>query len=457
MMADAKEKNFDVLLIDDLSRLSRDNIETQQALKRMKFWRLRVIAVSEGFDTNSKGYKIHAGAKGLMNDLYLEAIAEWTHRGQEGQAQKGLSCGGRVYGYDNEETEDGIRRVINPKEAHVVEQMFQWRIDKLSERQIASELNRLKIPAPRSGSWSMSAIHAMLNNPIYIGRVIWNKTQWIKDPDTGIRKRFERPETEWIVTEIPELRIVSGELWNKVQARKEQTSPVKIHSGRGPKFPFSSLLECGCCGSNYVVMDRYKYGCAGRKDRGPTVCNNDLKVSRKVIEDRLLEAIKADLFTDEAMELFVKEANRLLTERMKDKLSSKDDLRKRLEEANKRIGNIMSAIEAGILTESTKSALLSAEAEKKEVERKLAHNPGLDKVTAFLPRAADSYRKLVNELERTIQTDALRARALLRKLLGGKVRLIPEDGGLIAEIRGDYAGLLSITAPKIMNGSGDRI
>lgn len=484
MLSDAKARKFDILLIDDLSRLSRDSVESKLALRRLKFWGIRVIAVSENIDTDQKGHSLTADFKGVMNQQYIESIAAWTHRGQTETALKGNSCGGKSFGYKNNPIEDpihkdrygrpliiGARKEINPEEARWVVQIYQWYADGISPRKIAGELNRLRIPAPRSGSWSMSTIYGdrkrkgigILNNELYIGKYAWNRSRWERDPDTGKYKRFERPESEWVIKDMPELRIISDELWNKVQARRKEQSLARktelgqqVQTGRGPKYPFSSLLEC-TCGGNYIIIDTHRYGCARHKDRGPAVCSNDLKVDRKLVETKLLAAIKADLFTPEAIELFLKETQRLLTERMREKISSKDDLKKRLEEVEKKIGNIISAIEQGILTSATKAALEKAEAEKKELERKLAYNPGLDKVTAFLPRAVDSYKKLVNELERTLQTDALRARALLRKLLGGKVRLVPEDGGLVAEIRGDYAGLLSITAPKLNAGSGDRI
>lgn len=487
MLSDAKAKKFDILLIDDLSRLSRDSVESKLALRRLKFWGVRVIAVSDGFDSGQKGHSLTADFKGVMNQQYIESVAAWTHRGQTEAALKGNSCGGKSYGYRNLPIEDpikkdnygrpliiGARKEINPEEARWVVQIYEWYSDGLSPRKIAAELNRLGVlapRAPRSSSWSMSTIYGdrkrtgigILNNPLYIGKYAWNRSRWERDPDTGKYKRFERPESEWVIKDMPELRIISDELWNKVQTRRKEQSlerktelGLKVQTGRGPKYILSSLLKC-TCGGNYIIIDTHRYGCARHKDRGPAVCSNDLKIDRVLLESKLLEAIKTDLFTDEAMEIFLKETQRLLTERQREKVSSKDDLRKRLQQVAVEITNLLTAIKAGILTSSTRSEMEKLESEKQELERKMAYNPELDKVTTFLPRAKASYKKLVNELEHTLLTDTLRARALLRKLLGGKVRLVPEDGNLVAEIRGDYAGLLSITAPKLNAGSGDRI
>lgn len=73
-----------------------------------------------------------------------------------------------------------------------------------------------------------------------------------------------------------------------------------------------NIFSLECCNANYSIVDGYRYGCAKRKDRGVTACNNEMKVHRSVVEKRLLGAIKADLFNEEAIELFKTETTRLL-------------------------------------------------------------------------------------------------------------------------------------------------
>src|SRR5712691_645728 len=99
LMEDAEARRFDVVLVDDLSRLSRDQIETERARRRFVYWGVRLIGVSDGIDTDLKGHKVMAGMKGIMNDVFLDDLADKTHRGLTGQALKGNNCGGRTYGY----------------------------------------------------------------------------------------------------------------------------------------------------------------------------------------------------------------------------------------------------------------------------------------------------------------------------------------------------------------------
>jgi site-specific DNA recombinase len=65
MLRDAKAKRFEILLVDDLSRLSRDHVETEKARRRFVYWGVPLIGVSDGIDTTAKGHKMLSGVKGL--------------------------------------------------------------------------------------------------------------------------------------------------------------------------------------------------------------------------------------------------------------------------------------------------------------------------------------------------------------------------------------------------------
>jgi hypothetical protein len=68
----------------------------------------------------------------------------------------------------------------------------------------------------------------ILNNELYIGKLVWNRLRYRKDPDTGKRRSRLNPETDWIVREVPELRIIPQELWEAVKARQvEMARPTR--------------------------------------------------------------------------------------------------------------------------------------------------------------------------------------------------------------------------------------
>ena len=185
-------------------------------------------------------------------------------------------------------------------------------------------------------------------------------------------------------------------------------------TGAGPKYLFSGLLKCAACGANYIIAGPGSYGCATNINRGPYVCPNAVRVARAVLEDRLLEAIKRDLFSDEGLALFERETSRLLAEAQADRSRGYSQDRARLVEVEKEIANIMPAIRAGIITPTTKSALEGAEAERARLSAEVGGPVLLARSATRLPHAREVYRALVDDLSDTLRDHVGAARIRYR-------------------------------------------
>jgi DNA invertase Pin-like site-specific DNA recombinase len=261
LMSDANRGRFDIILTESLDRLSRDQEDVAGLYKRMKFAGVRIVTVSEGEIS-----ELHIGLKGTMGALYLKDLADKTRRGLYGRIEAGKSGGGLCFGYDvvRRLSDDGqpIRgdRVINRAEADVVRRIFREYADGKSSRAIAWALNKDGIRGPFGHAWGPSTIHGnpkrgngILNNELYIGRLVWNRQRFIKDPETGKRVSRLNPEAEWIIQEVPELRIVDHDLWDRVKQRqralaytpKDATSPNPMLERRRPKHLLAGLAKCG--------------------------------------------------------------------------------------------------------------------------------------------------------------------------------------------------------------------
>ena len=450
MMTAAQRHAFDVLLVDDQSRLGRDMSETPRIIKQLKFAGIRVIGVSDGVDTDRDGYKADIGLRGIMGEMYLDDLAKKTHRGLTGQVLAGKSAGGKAYGYRSRPIDDGYTREIVEEEAQWIRYIYQQYAAGHSPRAIALDLNERGISSPRGGTWSQTAIYGdrkrgtgILANPMYIGRYIWNRSKFIKDPATGKQKRIERPESEWMIQEMPELRIVPQDLWDAVQRRQQrihrQTSKLQasLHpnarSGRGPKFLFSGLLTCGQCGANYVMINANHYGCSAHKNRGDTVCTNHSTVRRDLVEQILLQTIKQDLASPERFEEFQKQVKALLTEAAPDKTQ----VRRRIRDAERELQNVQDAIRAGIITETTKSMLEGTERALEAARQELSAIENWQP-SQILPRAREIYIRLVNQLENIHDVPA--AREAIREITG-EIRIVRKDGDLYAAMQGGISAL----------------
>ena len=193
LMQDAQRGRFDVVLAEAMDRLSRDQEDIAGLFKRLSFAGVRIITLSEGDVTH-----LHVGLKGCMNALFLKDLADKTRRGLRGRIEAGKSGGGNSYGYtvDRRIGADGQpvtgERTIDPAEAEVIRRIFRDYAGGRSSRAIAWALNKDGIPGPFGHAWGPSTIHGnpkrgngILNNELYIGRLVWNRQRFVKDPDAG--------------------------------------------------------------------------------------------------------------------------------------------------------------------------------------------------------------------------------------------------------------------------------
>jgi site-specific DNA recombinase len=217
LLEGARRGEFDIVVAEALDRLSRDQEDVAGLLKRLRFAGVRLLTVTEG-----EIGELHVGLKGTMNALFLKDLADKTRRGLEGRVREGRSGGGLCFGYDVVRELDGRGepihggRRINEPEAAIVRRIFAEFAGGKSPRRIAVDLNRDRVPGPRGGEWDASTINGnasrgtgILNNELYVGRLVWNRLRYVKDPTTGKRiSRLNEPD-RWIVQEVPELRIVA--------------------------------------------------------------------------------------------------------------------------------------------------------------------------------------------------------------------------------------------------------
>ena len=439
LIADAHR--FDVILVDDLSRFGRDKDEIGKTVKRLVFAGIRLIGVSDGVDTSRKNHKVDVGMRGLMSEIFLDDLAEKTHRGLSGRALAGASAGGLPYGY--RVTTTG-QREIDEAQAVVVRRIFAEYVAGMSPRAIVAGLNRDGVPSARADLgkvWSMTAVYGdmrrgigILANPIYIGRQIWNRSDWIKHPDTGRRVRKERPASEWITVEKPELAIIDAETWDRARARGRGISDgrVQVESqppggpGRPPRYLLSGILRCGECGGPMVIVDRYRYGCLRHKDAG--TCESRLRISRVIAENALLHGVKANLMDESAYQRFL----RAVSAQLKRSAPDMDGAKRKIAEAEAEHANLMRAIKAGIITTSTKSALLAAEVSVTQAKASLRALQDYQPMQ-ILPRAREQWKGIVERLA-DYSRNIPAARSALRELLGDRITVRNENGDIFAEV-----------------------
>ena len=90
LMKSCEEKRFDIVLVDDSSRISRDVYYFNQLLCRFIYLHVRLISISDDLDTQEENAKVGYQFRSIFNELYLTDLKKKTHRGQMGQVMRGF-------------------------------------------------------------------------------------------------------------------------------------------------------------------------------------------------------------------------------------------------------------------------------------------------------------------------------------------------------------------------------
>jgi len=118
LMQAAKRKEFDVLVVEALDRLSRDQEDLPGIYKRLEFAGVKIRTCNEGETT-----KLHIGIRGLVSSLFLSDLGAKVRRGHAGRVREGKFPGAVTYGYRAITGKPGERE-IDPEQAKVVLLIF---------------------------------------------------------------------------------------------------------------------------------------------------------------------------------------------------------------------------------------------------------------------------------------------------------------------------------------------
>lgn len=459
LLADALAARFDILIVEGLDRTFRDVGEQEQIVKRLEHRGIRIIGTADGYDTTARGRKVMRIARGMINELYLDDLREKVHRGLAGQFDRGMSSGGRSYGYTSQQTSHGFTLQIDEAQAEHVRWIFAAFNDGWSPASIAHELNRRGVPSPRGGTWASSALHGsaerglgLLHNELYAGRVVWNRRQWLKDPETGKRRYMERPRDEWLVREAPELRIIDPETWalsrQRVAGQRQRGAAISAakKGGRPHRSLFAGLLRCPVCGGPMVAVDARRYGCSIRKERGPSACANTHTAPRSAVDTRLIGVLREDLLQPATLAELHAEVRRIATERARGAGKAASSGKARLTELKTEIGRLVDAIAAMGHSQALADRLRAAEAEQHQLQMEINTTGTPTTAEELAMKALGRYRELLVDLQARLEGagDLARTRELLADILGPVTLLKGDDGVTYAEMQNPAEQLIAV-------------
>ena len=191
--------------------------------------------------------------------------------------------------------------------------------------------------------WEQEAQNGIINNRLYIGKIVYNRQRFIKDPVTGRRQARPNLPSEWLEQEVPELAILPFELFEAAQRRRSRYSAARLSHRPASKHLLSGLVHCGCCGASMIIVRDDRVGCSARMNK--MTCDNRRTISLAEIEARILKVLQEHLLTPDvvasAVEKYRVERERLAKGRAKTRRAAERELAAVM----RKISGVITAIE----------------------------------------------------------------------------------------------------------------
>ena len=348
MIKDSDKKLFDIVLVWKLDRFARNRYDSARYKTQLKKNGVKLMSATEIISEGPEGIILESVLEGYA-EYYSADLSEKIIRGMTENALKGKFTGGAIpFGYI---INADHRFEIDPLTAPFVAETFQRYNDGQTMREIRDWLNEKGVKNQRGGLMTFNTIQHMLNNRRYIGEL---KYRDVLIPDA-----------------IPS--IVSAELFNDVQEKIAKNKKAPARRKAEDDYLLTTKLHCGYCGalmfgesgtSRTGEVHRY-YKCAtAKKHKG---CKKKT-VRKQWLEDLVVNQTMQLVKDDAAMESIIAKVMEL-----QNKENTNIPLyKKQLRDAESGIQNMLNAIQAGILTSSTKERLEQLEETKRELEARIA-------------------------------------------------------------------------------------
>jgi hypothetical protein len=215
----------------------------------------------------------------------------------------------------------------------------------------------------------------ILRNELYVGRLLWNRQRYVKDPTTGRRLARVNPEREWIVQDVPALRIIEDELWRRVQGRlagiRESSGVQKARAkkfwlNRRAKHLLTGLTCCGSCGGPLAAIGQDYLCCSAARRLG--TCAHRKGIRRGVLEGLILDALRDNLMHPDLVAEFIKEFHAEVNRQRRDAELNLALKRRELEDVRRKLGGLIEAITDGLRAPGLQSKLDELEGRKAVLE-----------------------------------------------------------------------------------------
>lgn len=309
MIGDIEAGRVNTVIVKDLSRFGREY--AQMGLYIEHYFEekgVRFLSLAENIDSSQGLNNLVLPFTNVINSLYARQASEKTKAAHRARAKNGMFLGSRApYGYQKDPN-DRHHLIVDPEAAEVVKEIFRMFADGIGYVRMTKILRERNILNPQAHfnqnnpdyykhsdywrkpfDWHATSVRAILNNPVYLGKLTFGKT---KTKGFFDKRRVPAEESDWIVVEHTHEPLVSQELWDTVH---QMMKARRRENGSGHVQPFAGLVKCAGCGSSLnASYDKKKgkytgFSCWVYKNYGKQRCTSHAigwqTLNRLVLED----------------------------------------------------------------------------------------------------------------------------------------------------------------------------
>lgn len=447
MMADAQKGLFDIILVKDFSRFSRNTVDLLSNIRKLKAMNIPVIFLNYNMDNMGES-ELLITVMGAMAQEELHALSKKVKSSKRINASRGR-VPNFAFGYDHVDT---FNLEVNEQEAYWVRKIFEMYVyEGMGTMKIAEHLNSNNVSTKKKGTngWSQHVIASILKNQLYIGKVVNRKSE-VVDVLEGTRKKFGKKD--WIIVERPDFRIIDDELFQKaenlIESRRESFKSNRKRPSN--KYPLSNLLICENDGYSFRRCSRqYSHSgkrytwwtCSYRNAKGASSCNNLIKVDENDMHSAIIEFLNS-LCTNKGN--IAKQVSTYVEKELKVRYENnynKNELVTELKELNVQKDRLFEAYTKGVINLEDFSTRVNPITNRIElIKADLEVYRNYDEVGIDIEKSVENF---IRKIE--IKSDEVLSNQFLKDIFDKF--MISEDGKITAVLKIDYDTGLSMDIP----------
>lgn len=261
LLSEVEKSMWNGVLVVEVERLARgDTIDQGIVSRAFQYSGTKIITPAKIYDPNNEFDEEYFEFGLFMSRREYKTIKRRLNAGRLSSAKEGKYVGSRPpYGYERIKLphDKGFTLSPHPEQAPIVRMIYEWYVngqkgERMGISRIVRQLNTLGIPALNKAAWSPATVSGILSNPVYIGKIAWNRRKTVKQITNG-QVRITRPRTsEYLLFQGLHPPIVSNELWEKAQLIRSQNPSRPVNTLHTLRNPLAGLIVCGHCGRKMI-------------------------------------------------------------------------------------------------------------------------------------------------------------------------------------------------------------